>query len=144
MMNPAYKRADGHIFPDAHRWSPDEARRAIEMPGSRVVVAEVDGVVAGCIQLVLADRAEFGPLATGIDHQGRGIATRLIAHAERLGADAGFGVMRIFIIEEVGLRPFYESLGYGAVRAIPSQDIPDVADWGAARPFTLLQMEKPL
>jgi GNAT superfamily N-acetyltransferase len=144
VINPAYRRVDGHIFPQGTRMDGNDARRAIETAGSRIVVAEVDGEIAGCIQVVLAERAEFGPLATAIAHQRRGIASALIAHAEEVARDAGYRTMRLHAIEEVGWRSFYESLGYGVVDRVASDAIPGVETWGAARPFTMLRMEKAL
>jgi predicted N-acetyltransferase YhbS len=144
VINPAYRRVDGFIFPNGGRIDAEELRDLIDGP-SRLLVAEIDGEVAGSIQLdVDGTRAHFGPLATAIAHQRRGVASTLIAAAEDIARAAGCTTMRIEAIDEVGWVPYYERRGYGVVARVPSAEWPGTETWGAARPWTMVEMEKNL
>ena len=61
---------------------------------------------------LLDDGAWFGLLATHTVHQGRGLASLLIAEAERVARDGGSASLRLDCAAELGLPPFYASLGY--------------------------------
>jgi predicted N-acetyltransferase YhbS len=142
ITNSAYKPRDGKIF-SGERTSSDEVQSALDTAGATVVVAEVGGVVAACVHLELAPpHAHFGPLATALTHQGRGLAPLLIAECERRARAAACAKMHIGIIREVGLQPYYEHLGYTKSGEIPGQQLP----WGAntKQPFVLILMEKTL
>ena len=145
VINPAYKRADGFIFPHGTRTDADELRELIEDSSSRLLVAEIDGEVAGSIQLDIdGDRAHFGPLATSIAHQQRGVASTLIAAAEDIARAAGCATLRIEAIGEVGWVPYYEKRGYTVVAQIPSDRWPGSERWGGVRPWTMVEMKKDL
>jgi GNAT superfamily N-acetyltransferase len=58
------------------------------------------------------DGAWFGLLAVAPAMQGRGIASLLIAEAEAIAAREGAGTMRLECAEELGMPPYYASLGY--------------------------------
>jgi predicted N-acetyltransferase YhbS len=143
VINPAYKRADGHIFPHATRVDREDLLGAIA--SGHLAVAEIDGAIAGSIEFdTSANPAHFGPLATAIEYQRRGVARALIAHAEAAAREAGGTVMRLEAIREVGWIPFYEALGYVAVRETPGDVWTDGSNWGAVRPWTMVEMEKRL
>jgi predicted N-acetyltransferase YhbS len=143
VINPAYKRADGHIFPDGARVDRESLCEAIG--AGHVVVAVIDGAVAGSIEFDFSvEPAHFGPLATAVDYQRRGVARALIAHAEDAARAAGRTVMRLEAIREVGWTPFYEALGYVAVRETPGEVWTNGSNWGAARPWTMVEMDKRL
>jgi GNAT superfamily N-acetyltransferase len=144
VINPAYKRADGHIFANP-RCNEDDLRERLGGGESRLVVAELDGSVAGCAQFETGkDGAHFGLLATALEQQGRGVARALIAHLEREALAAGCATMRIEIIGEVGLQPYYESLGYRVTAITPGDEWPGGSEWDALRPWTMVEMEKDL
>ena len=142
LINAAYKPRDGKIFP-YERTDPDDIAAGIDAAVKTIIVAEIDGIIAASVHLdITPPEAHFGPLATSVAHQGRGLAPALIAECERRARAAGCDVMRIGIIREVGLQPYYEALGYRYASETPGQEL----TWGqnTTRPFTLVHMEKAL
>ncbi|HEY8171836.1 MAG TPA: GNAT family N-acetyltransferase [Dehalococcoidia bacterium] len=112
MINEAYMR-EAWLLPSPRvtaEWLGDDLADSRH----RVIIAEHDGVLAGSVRVQwdLDDGAWFGLLATSIAYQGRGVAPSLVAEAERIGREAGAGIMRLDCAEELGLPPYYESLGY--------------------------------
>ena len=93
------------------------------------------------LELVTPD-GHFGPLATAPQHQGRGLAPALINECELRARRAGCVTMHIGVIREVGMQPYYESLGYRYARETPGDEL----SWGlnTPQPFTLVHMEKDL
>jgi predicted N-acetyltransferase YhbS len=142
IINAAYKPRDGRIFAGP-RTDVDEITGAMTAP-SRMLVAEIEGEVVACVRLVIgAGETWFGLLATSVDHQGRGLAPMLIADCERRAREAGAQTIGIGVIREVGLRPYYESLGYTVVRETPGSELP-WATQPTLQPFVLIDMEKQL
>lgn len=142
LMNAAYKPRDGAIFP-GDRTSQDDIEAAIDGATSAVIVADVAGTVVAAARFELAPPdAHFGPLATSLTHQRRGLAPALIAECERRARDGGCPAIGIGVIRQVGLQPYYEALGYAYAGEIPG----DRLEWGAntTRPFTLVLMRKAL
>jgi predicted N-acetyltransferase YhbS len=142
MVNAAYRRSEGHVFPTTDRVDRTDAMQHLP----RIVIAEVDGAMAGCIDIDLGggEAAHFGMLVARIEMQRRGIASALIAHAEQAARGAGHTVMRIETIREAGHVPFYERHGYRVTRETPGQEWNDGRDWGAIAPWHMVDMERPL
>lgn len=87
--------------PNAGHW---EKRCAMKRP----FVAEVDGVIAGFLELEPdghIDCAYVNP-----DFQRRGVMTRLVEHAVALGF--GRGLERIYVEASITARPVFEKAGF--------------------------------
>jgi N-acetylglutamate synthase-like GNAT family acetyltransferase len=139
MINAAYGKSEAHVFGRSDRTDRGNFARAID----GIVVAELDGAIVGSVQVEIgADAAHFGLLAVDIAVQGRGVGTQLIAHAEQMAREAGLAVMKIETVKEAGLRTFYETHGYRAVREAPGQVWNGGADWGAVIDWHMVDMEK--
>ncbi len=141
MVNAAYRLSEGHVFPTTDRVDRTDAMKQID----GIAVAETGGRLVGCIHITIDDdSAHFGMLATNVNMQGRGIASALIAHAENKARTAGCTAMRIETIREAGDVRFYERFGYCVTGETPGQTWNRGADWGAAAPWYMVDMEKPL
>ena len=141
MVNAAYRVSEGHVFPATDRVERTDAMKQIE----GIAVAEIGGSIVGCLHIALEnDAAHFGMLATGVSMQRRGIASALIAYAENAARAAGCSVMRIETIKEAGHIPFYERFGYRVTGETLGQTWNAGADWGAAIPWHMVDMEKRL
>ncbi len=141
MVNAAYRLSEGHVFPATDRVERTDAMKQID----GIAVAEVEGKIVGCVHIEISSTAaHFGMLATDVGMQGRGIATALIGHAENTARAAGCTVMRIETIKEAGHVPLYERYGYRVTGETPGQTWNRGADWGAAAPWYMVDMEKPL
>ncbi len=111
VINAAYER-ERWLLP-APRTDRETLVAEIATPQSRLIVATLDGILAGCVRVrLLDDGAWFGLLATAPAFQGRGLASMLVAEAERIARDEGAQEMRLECAEELGLCPYYASLGY--------------------------------
>lgn len=119
MINGAYLR-EAWLLPAPRTTEADVAKR-IANPRVSLIVAEVDGALAGSITVWLADEPHFGLFAVAPAHQGRGLASLLVGEAERIARDAGHVELRLDCAKELGLPPFYEALGYRVVREVPGQ-----------------------
>jgi predicted N-acetyltransferase YhbS len=138
LINAAYKPVDWWLFGQL-RTDGEELRDALHDPDGRLIVAEIDGVLAGHLALWLRpDKAHFGLLATAVAQQGRGIAPLLIEEAERRARDAGYEELGLGCVRENGLPPYYESLGYRVASESTGQL------WDAKEEFTFVQMSKAL
>lgn len=141
MVNAAYRISEGHIFPTTNRVERTDAMKQI----AGIVVAELDSKLAGCIHIHIDDHsAHFGMLTTDVSMQRRGIASKLIGHAEDTARAAGCTLMRIETVKEAGHVPFYERYGYRVTGETPGQTWNAGADWGAATPWHMVEMEKRL
>jgi predicted N-acetyltransferase YhbS len=111
------------------------------MKKGTIMVAEETGELLGCVYLELrGELSYFGLLAVDPDHQGRRIGLKLIDIAESSGRDAGCAVMQIRILHlRTELPPFYEKLGYTAIRNETPPQIPS-----AYQPYQFILMEKEL
>ena len=114
MINEAYSR-EAWLIPGP-RIDAAALRSDLGQPEARVVIAEIDGELAGsfCVS-VRANDAYFGLFAVAPLWQGRGLASVLVAEAERVARDAG----RRECARELGLAPFYETLGFTVEREVP-------------------------
>ena len=141
LVNAAYRIGEGHVFPSTDRLERTEAMKQLK----RIVVAEVGGEVAGCVDIDLTgEAAHFGMLAVDVGAQGRGTGSLLIDHAESQAREAGKSAMRIEVVKEGGRVPYYERRGYRVTRETPGQQWNGGADWGAAIEWHMVDMEKTL
>jgi predicted N-acetyltransferase YhbS len=139
VINRAYRPRDWHIFQQL-RTSVDSYPVELEGRRSTGLVAELGGsVVAHVCLRIEPPKAEFGLLATLPEFQRRGIAAIMIATCEQRAADVGCDVMALDAVEEVGMRPYYESLGYVLERSEAHS-----MDWNAKVPWTHIFMTKAL
>lgn len=143
VINAAYKPRDGMVFP-GDRVGREEIAAIVDGDGESVMIVAVDGdEIAGTVRFDLTPPvASFGLLATAVGRQGGGIAPALVNECERRALDGGCGAMRIGIIDKVGLRPYYEALGYRYAGETAGRDL----SWGqdTLQPFTYVEMEKKL
>jgi len=91
-------------------------RRFLEMPRDRLIVAELDGQLAGyCLVLMNAATrlARIYSIAVSPDARGRGIGEKLVQEAEKEAVDAGRIVMRLEVREDNDAAiALYRRLGY--------------------------------
>ncbi len=141
MVNAAYASSESHVFPGSRRTERDRVLLRLE----RVVVAEQDRSIVGCVDIDLArEPAHFGMLAVVPALHGSGIGSVLIARAEEMARAAGRTRMCIEVVKEAGRVPYYERRGYRTVRETPGQEWNEGADWGAAGNWHMVDMEKDL
>jgi GNAT superfamily N-acetyltransferase len=141
LINEAYDRTEHHIFPGSRR---TERHDIGELIGG-IVVAEIDGRTAGCVHIdVAGDPAHYGLLAGDASMHRTGVGSLLVEHAEAAAREAGATAVRIETVKQAGLTPFYEQRGYRAVGKIDGQIWNGGADWGAAIPWQMVDMEKAL
>lgn len=120
MINEAYMRESWLLPPP--RTDIPSLHEDLDQAATSLIVAEVAGTIAGSIALHdRADYAYFGMLAVSTAHQGRGLAGMLIAEAERRARAARRTTMRCDCAKELGLAPFYQSLGYTITAEVPGQ-----------------------
>jgi ribosomal protein S18 acetylase RimI-like enzyme len=136
MINEAYMREAWLLAPPRTR--EEELRAALAKPETRLFCAEVSGELAGSILVRLTDDPFFWMLAVSPGHQGRGLASLLVSYAEAAVRDAGAAVLRLDCARELGLVPFYESLGYDVERVTPDTYL------RGRGPVTLVVMKKDL
>jgi hypothetical protein len=68
----------------------------------------------------------------------------LAEYAEQAAAAAGASAVRIETVKQAGLIPFYERRGFRVVAETDGQLWNGGADWGAAIPWQMVEMEKRL
>jgi GNAT superfamily N-acetyltransferase len=141
MINAAYDRTEHHVFPGSRRAERHHIGGLI--PG--MVVAEFDGRVAGCVHIdVSGVPAHYGLLAVDVSLHRSGIGSMLVEHAETVARNAGATAVRIETVKQADLMPFYERRGYTFVGETDGQVWNGGADWGAAIPWQMVDMEKSL
>lgn len=94
--------------------------------GERIVLAAFDGdTLAGTVTLLLdcppnqPHRAEIAKMITRASHRGRGIASALMAEAERLAVERARTLLVLDTASEGGASGFYEGLGFVFAGEIP-------------------------
>jgi GNAT superfamily N-acetyltransferase len=105
------------------------------------ILAEDDGVIAGCNYVELRDESGyFGLLSIDPDRQGRGLGRILVEQAEEFCRRAGRSKMRIRVLNHrTELPPFYEKLGYHIAGIEEVEQEP-----AALMPYHFVVMEKKL
>lgn len=138
LINHSYFIREGGLFTKP-RTSAEDLIEALGADGSTIFVAEHEGAIAGCVRLTLRHvSGYFGMLAVAAVYQGRGLASMLIAHAELRTLAAGADTLHLECVQDLGMQPYYEALGYHEMKETPNMD------WGARRPWTLAEMTKKL
>jgi putative acetyltransferase len=116
-------------------WAPDEidARKWSNRFDNKVVwVADLDGALVGFVDVARDGLIDM--LYVHADHQGAGIASRLLRTVE--ASARGRGLLRLFTEASITARPFFEHRGF---RVIASQR---VMRW--AQEFVNYRMDKQL
>ena len=141
MINAAYDRTEHHIFPGSRRTERHDISKLID----GIVIAEVEGGVVGCIHIdISGGPAHFGPLAVDVSRHKSGLGALLVEHAETVARNAGATTIRLETVKQAGLIPFYERRGYRVIGETDGQVWNGGADWGAAIPWQMVDLEKDL
>lgn len=87
----------------------------------RFLVAEENGVLAGCVYVQLhSDHSYLGLLSVEPSHQNAGLGRRLNAAAEEFAREMGSHRMELTVVNlRTELPPYYERLGYAVVGTEP-------------------------
>jgi ribosomal protein S18 acetylase RimI-like enzyme len=108
------------------RTDEDALAEMLTDPTQQILVAEVDGLLVGSVQVQRHDdgRAYLGQLAVDPDQQAGGIGSRLIEAAEALAvSEFGASVMEMtVIVQRTELTAYYARRGYretGEMRPFP-------------------------
>ncbi|HEX5479462.1 MAG TPA: GNAT family N-acetyltransferase [Dehalococcoidia bacterium] len=141
MINAAYDVTEHDVFPNTRRCDRQEITAIVE----QIVVAEVDGRVGACVHIdTSGDAAHYGLLAVDVSLHRSGLGSMLAQHAEQAAMAAGAQALRIETVKQAGLIPFYERLGFRVIAEADGQVWNGGADWGAAIPWQMVEMEKTL
>ena len=141
MINAAYDRTEHHIFPVSRRTERHDVSKLI----ASIVIAEIEGAIAACIQIdVSGDPAHYGLLAVDTSLHRSGVGSLLVEHAEAVAREAGATAVRIETVKQAGLTPFYERRGYRVIGETDGQVWNRGADWGAVIDWQMVDMEKAL
>jgi GNAT superfamily N-acetyltransferase len=101
---------------DGQRTDADAVAAMLAPPGSVILVAEADGLLAGCCRLERRPAAEvyFGLFAIRPGSQGQGWGGQILAEAERLARDEwhALQVVMTVIAQRSDLIAWYERRGY--------------------------------
>jgi ribosomal protein S18 acetylase RimI-like enzyme len=137
LINEAYLR-EAWLLPPP-RTTVDDLREELLTPGAALLIAEVDGALAGCVRIKQRERdTYFGLLAVAPAQQGRGLASLIVAKVEEIARRAGSEAVRLDCAKENKLPPLYESMGY-----IVEREETD-AYYGKKGPITVSHMKKDL
>jgi ribosomal protein S18 acetylase RimI-like enzyme len=102
-----------------------KVRPALEAGGRRLLVARLDGRVAGTVQLDVATppnqahRADVSKLLVHPEAQRRGIARRLMLALESVAREEGRTLLTLDTRRGDAAEPLYASLGYALAGVIP-------------------------
>ena len=111
------------FFTADHVISRRSFRNFITSPRSALIVADVDGKVAGCALVNYRQGSRRGRLYTisvGREFQRRGIARQLMAAAEASARRRGCRFMRLEVrADDAGAIALYEFVGLRAIRPAP-------------------------
>jgi GNAT superfamily N-acetyltransferase len=96
------------------RTDAEGVRAVLETPGSRMLVAERDGLILACCQLEERDAVGyFGMFAVRPGHQGDGVGRQVLLEAERVARDWGARELHMtVIVQRAELIAYYERRGY--------------------------------
>ncbi len=145
LINAAYDFTEHDVFPGSRRCDRSDVTRDID----GMTVAEIDGPngvgIAACIHIdTKTDPAHYGLLAVDVALHRSGLGSLLAGHAEARAREAGASAVRIETVKQAGLIPFYERRGYTVIGETDGQVWNGGADWGAAIPWQMVDMEKRL
>jgi GNAT superfamily N-acetyltransferase len=145
LINDAYDFTEHHVFPDTRRCDRGDVTKLI----GEITVAEIDGPsgarIAACIRIdTSADPAHYGLLAVDVSLHRSGLGSLLVEHAEARAREAGATAVRIETVKQAGLIPFYLKREYRVTGETDGQVWNGGADWGAAIPWHMVDMEKRL
>lgn len=141
LINAAYDHTEHHVFPNTRRCDRGDITPVIDA----MIVAEVDGRIAACIHVdTSADPAHYGLLAVDVALHRSGLGSLLVEHAEARAREAGASAVRIETVKQAGLIPFYLKREYRVTGETDGQVWNGGADWGAAIPWHMVDMEKRL
>lgn len=141
MINAAYDVTEHHVFPNTRRCDRQEITEIID----GMTVAEVDGRVVACVHIdTSGDPAHYGLLAVDVSLHRSGLGSMLAEHAEQAAIAAGAQALRIETVKQAGLIRFYERFGFRVIAETDGQVWNGNADWGAAIPWEMVEMEKTL
>ena len=141
MINAAYDVTEHHVFPNTRRCDRQEITEIID----GMTVAEVDGRVVACVHIdTSGDPAHYGLLAVDVSLHRSGLGSMLAQHAERAAVAAAAHALRIETVKQAGLIRFYERFGFRVIAETDGQVWNGNADWGAAIPWEMVEMEKTL
>lgn len=100
--------------------------RAMLAQGGRVILAEQDGAIAGCLQFnvihgvsqIGQSRAQVEGVRVDSTRRGSGIGASLMRHAMDQARVAGCGIMQLTTrLDRVEARGFYERLGFATTHS---------------------------
>jgi len=101
---------------DGQRTDAQAVLEAVSKPGSLVVLAELDGQLAGCCHLEAREghEAYFGMFSVRPNQQGQGLGGALLAEAERTARQSWGATMMVMhvIAQREDLIAWYERRGY--------------------------------
>ena len=142
VINRAY--AVEQFFVEGDRTDPDHVRERMKRAASWFLVIDAAPVrdrLAACVWVeARADRGYFGMLAVDPEHQGRGLAKRLVAAAEEHCRTAGCRFLDISVVNlRSELPAFYRQFGFAPYGTAPFHGRETLT-----RPAHLVLMTKPL
>ncbi len=104
------------FFTRDHQISRRGFRHFIASPKSALIVAEIGDQVAGCVLVLYrrgSKRARLYTIAVARRFQGRGLARKLLAAAEKNAMRRGYRMMRLEVrADDAGAITLYETSGY--------------------------------
>jgi GNAT superfamily N-acetyltransferase len=153
IINRAYAAGEAGLWRDDPGRT-DEAEIAEAVRAGQMLVARVDGRIAGCVRTRTLDAttSDVGLIGVDPDAWGAGVGRALVDAAENLARSRDATTMRLeLFVPRTGMHPdkerlreWYTRRGYTVVRRIPLEDfLPHVAPLVAA-PSDILVFEKPL
>jgi GNAT superfamily N-acetyltransferase len=153
VVNRAYAMGESGLWRDGTaRITPAEVADAIR--GGDMVVAELDGRIAGCahVRALDAATADLGLVSAEPGLRGRGVGRELVRAAEDLMRSRGTATAQLELLVPTGwahpekerLRAWYERLGYRVVRIAPFEEIATHPASELAAPCEFLVFRKPL
>jgi GNAT superfamily N-acetyltransferase len=141
MVNAAYRKTEGHVFPGTTRTE----RVGLSKILPEITVSESAGRLVACVHITTTPPdGHFGLLAVDVALHGSGLGSLLISHAETLARAAGCTTMRIEAVKEGGRVPYYERRGYRVTAEHIGQEWNRGEDWGAAIEWHMVEMVKAL
>jgi ribosomal protein S18 acetylase RimI-like enzyme len=112
-----------NFFTADHQISRRGFRRFIRSPRSSLIVADANGIVAGCVLVNYrrgSPTARLYTIAVAREFQGRGLARRLLADAEKKAVGRGRRTMRLEVrADDAAAIHLYQTSGYRPIGRRP-------------------------